>query len=196
MRGNRGVASAGPPQAIDAQAGHFEKGDFPHLAGAGNIVNAQARSEFLAVGDAVGQRILEIAADVVVRLHGHDIGAVGEQKQVAGNLQVMGPGEVSAGEEADGLQFARIRGIQNRDAVAEHVADVKMPAVEHDLNAVRPSANDRCRTDDGSVVRCLAAELQFPARVRCARRQAPTPQAQQTFPAIAPSDRRHVCSVS
>ena len=104
VRGNRGVASACPPQAIDAQAGHFEKRDFPHLGGTGNIVNAQAGSEFLAIGNAIGQRILEIAADVVVRLHGHDVRAVGEQKQVAGNLQVMGTGEVAAGEEADGLE--------------------------------------------------------------------------------------------
>ena len=104
MRGNRGIAPAGPPQAIDAEAGHFEKGDFPHLGGTGNIVNAQARPEFLAVGNTIGQRILEITADVVVRLHGDDIRPVGEQQQVAGNLQVMGPGKVSAGEEADGLE--------------------------------------------------------------------------------------------
>ncbi len=42
MRGNRGVASACPPQAIDAEAWHFEKGDLSHLGGTRNIVNAQA----------------------------------------------------------------------------------------------------------------------------------------------------------
>ena len=103
-------------------------------------MNAQPRPEFLAIGNAIGQRILEIAAHVVVRLHGHDVRPIGEQEQVAGNLQVMRPRVVSASEEADRLGVARIRRIQNRYSVAEHVADVKMPAVEHDLNAVRPSA--------------------------------------------------------
>ena len=109
--------------------------------GTGNVVNAQARTEFLAIGDAVGERVLEIAAHVVVGLHRHDVRAIGEQQQIVGNLQVMRAGEVAAGEEADGLQAARIRGVENRHAVAEHVADVKMAAVDHDLHAVRPAAD-------------------------------------------------------
>ena len=192
MRGNRGVASAGPPQAIDAQTGHFEKSDFPHLRGTGNIVNAQARAEFLAVGDAIGQRILEIAADVVVGLHGHDIRPVGQQQQVVGNLQVMRPRKVSAREKAHGLELARIGRIQNRDAVAEHVADVKMPPVEHDLNAVRPSADIAI----GQMTEVLpdalrrnrtflrAAHMPGPLRQGC--------QPQQTLHGIASSDSLHI----
>ena len=80
MRGDRSVASSRPPQAINAETRHFEKSDLPHLAGTGNIVNAQARAEFLAIGNAIGQRVLEIAADVVVRLHGHDVRAIGQQE--------------------------------------------------------------------------------------------------------------------
>src|SRR5229473_3094578 len=41
MRGNRGVASACPPEAINAEAWHFEKGYLSHLGGTRNIVNAQ-----------------------------------------------------------------------------------------------------------------------------------------------------------
>src|ERR1700679_592193 len=52
----------------------------------------------------------------------------------------MRPGKVSASEEADRLRLARIRCIQNRNAVAEHVPDVKMPSVEHHLDAVRAPA--------------------------------------------------------
>ena len=55
-------------------------------------MNAQARAELLAVGDAVGERVLEIAAQVVVGLHRHDVGAVGEQQQIVGDLQVMRAG--------------------------------------------------------------------------------------------------------
>jgi len=78
--GNCGVAAAGPPQAIDTKARHFEKSDFPHLGGTRNIVNAEARAEFLAVGNTIGQRILEITANVIVGLHGDNIRPIGEQK--------------------------------------------------------------------------------------------------------------------
>src|SRR4029077_19505428 len=61
-----GVASTGPPQAVDAQAWDFQEGDFFHRGGTGDVVNAQAGAEFLAVGDAVGQGVFEIAANVVV----------------------------------------------------------------------------------------------------------------------------------
>ena len=124
MRGDRRVAPSCPPQSIDAEARHLQKCDLSHLSGPGNIVNAQAGAEFLAVGNAIGQRIFEIAANVVVGLHGDDIRAVGQQEEVTGNLQVMGSGKVSAGEEPDRLEFARIRAIQNRDSIAEHVADI------------------------------------------------------------------------
>jgi hypothetical protein len=40
--GCRGVASACPPQAIDAKARHFEKRDFSHLGGPRNVVDAEA----------------------------------------------------------------------------------------------------------------------------------------------------------
>ena len=54
---------------------------------------------------------------------------------------MMGPRKVSAREEADRLQIPWIGRIQNRDAVAEHVSDIKMTAIEHDLNAIRPSSD-------------------------------------------------------
>jgi hypothetical protein len=86
MRGNRGVASACPPEAIDSEARHFQKADLSHLGGLGDIVNTQARPKFLAISNAIGQRILEITANVVVGLHGDNVRAVGEQQQVTGNL--------------------------------------------------------------------------------------------------------------
>ena len=44
------------------------------------------------------------------------------------------------GEEADRLQPPRIGGVENRHAIAEHVADVDVAAVDHDLHAVGPAA--------------------------------------------------------
>src|SRR5258708_4276102 len=103
----------------------------------------------------------------------------------------MGPGKVSAREETDRLRLARIRRVKNRDSVAEHVADIKMPAVEHDLNTVRPAPNiavgqvtkaffDAFRRD-GTFLR---SPLTRTPGQRCATKE--------TFPAIAPSDRGHV----
>ena len=140
MRGNVRVASARPPQPVDAEAGHFEERDLLHLRRTGDVVNAQTRSEFLAIGDAVGQVVLEIAAHVVVGLHRDDVRAVGEQQQIVGDLQVMRARIGAGGEEADRLQVARIRGVENRHPVAEHVADVDMAAVHHDLYAVGAAA--------------------------------------------------------
>ena len=86
------------------------------------------------------RRVLEIAAQVVVGLHRDDVGAVGEQQQIVGDLQVVRAGVGARGEEADRLQAARIRGVENRHAIAEHVADVDVPAVDHDLHAVGTAA--------------------------------------------------------
>ena len=86
MRRDICVASTRPPQAVDPEAGHLEECNLLHLCRAGNVVNAQARTKLLTVGDAVDERVLEIAAHVVVGLHRHDVGTIGEQQQVFGNL--------------------------------------------------------------------------------------------------------------
>src|SRR5436190_24023451 len=52
----------------------------------------------------------------------------------------MRAGAGARSEEADRLQTARIRGVENRDAIVEHVADVDMTAVHHDLHAVGAAA--------------------------------------------------------
>src|SRR5438874_150787 len=103
----------------------------------------------------------------------------------------MCPGKVSPGEETDRLHVAGIRRIENRYSVAEHVADVKVPAVEHDLNTVRPSSDiaigkvaealpDALRRND-SVLR-----VRLPGTIRHCR------ETNQAFPAVAPSDLPHV----
>src|ERR1700730_10537976 len=41
-------------------------------------------------------------------------------------------------EEIHRLRTARVAGIENSHPVAEHVADIEVIAVQHDLDAVRP----------------------------------------------------------
>ena len=171
MRRNEGVASARPPQAVDAEALHFEKGNFLHLGRTGNVVNAQARTEFLTVGDAVGKRILEIAAQVVVGLHRHNVRAISQKQHIFGNLEVMRPCVVAAGEKADRLQPARIRGIQDRHAVTEHVADINMAAVEHNLDAVRTTAKIAVRQMTDAAPNALRRNRSF-FRSACLLRKA------------------------
>ena len=103
-------------------------------------MNAQARAEGRAVRDAVGEHILEIPAHAVVRLHPDDVGAVCQEQDIVCDLEVMRAGVDSGGEEADRFQLARIGGVENRHAIAEHVADVDMAAVDHDLDAVGATA--------------------------------------------------------
>jgi hypothetical protein len=99
-------------------------------------VNAQARAKLLALGDAVGERVLEVAAHVVVGLHGDNVRAIGEQHQIVGHLQVMGASIDSRGEKSDRPQAARVGGIEHRHPIAEHVADIDVAAVDHHLHTI------------------------------------------------------------
>jgi hypothetical protein len=104
-------------------------------------VDREAGAEFLGLGDAVDQRVLEIAAHVVVGLHRDDVGAVRKQQQVFRHLEVVSAGVLSCGEEIDRLQRTRIGRIQDCHAVAEHVSDIDVVPIEHHLHAVGASAD-------------------------------------------------------
>jgi hypothetical protein len=54
---------------------------------------------------------------------------------------MMGSGVLPGGEKTHRLETARVAGIQNGHAIAEHVTDIEMVAVGHDLDAVRTPAN-------------------------------------------------------
>ena len=114
-------------------------------------------AERLAIRQRVGERVLEVVARVVVRLHAHDVGAVREQHEPFGDLQVMRARVRRRREEVERLQLARIARVEHRDAVAEHVADVEMAAVQHDLHAVGPAALIAVRQVPESRRRCLRA---------------------------------------
>src|SRR5438128_10687308 len=53
----------------------------------------------------------------------------------------MGTRIVTTGKEPNELEPPGIRGIENRQAIAEHVTDIKMAPIQHDLHAVGTAAN-------------------------------------------------------
>jgi len=124
-----GIAPAHPGQAVDAKSRHFQKRDLSHFAGLGDVVDRQAAAEVFALGDAVGQAVLEVAALVAIGLHGDDIGAVGNKKQVVRCLQMMRPGVLPGCKEIHRSHAARVAGIQNGHPVAKHVTDIEVVAI-------------------------------------------------------------------
>src|SRR6185436_13657737 len=112
------------------------------LAGLGDVVDRKPGAEFLAVGDAIGEVVLEVAALAVVGLQRDDVGAVGGEQQVVRGLQLVRAGEVALPKApvVHRLQVARVVRVEDRDAVAEHVADVDVLAVDHHLHRIGPPA--------------------------------------------------------
>src|SRR6266481_4622147 len=54
---------------------------------------------------------------------------------------MMGPGVLPGREKVHRFQMAGIAGIQDGHAIAEHVTDIEVIAVRHDLDAVRTPTN-------------------------------------------------------
>ena len=55
--------------------------------------------------------------------------------------EMMRPSVLPGCKKTHRLQAARVAGIQNGHPIAEHVTDVEVLAIRHDLDAVRPPAN-------------------------------------------------------
>ena len=53
----------------------------------------------------------------------------------------MGTGVVASGKEPDRLETPGVRGIKNSETIAEHVPDIQVAPVRHDLHGVGPAAN-------------------------------------------------------
>src|ERR1700691_6272737 len=102
---------------------------------------------------------------------------------------------ISPGEKADRLEPAWIRSIKNRDSIAEHVADVKMPAVEHDLNAIRPAAEVAVRQMLKTLSDTLWMNRGLLRRSRLPGTRHQRRETQQTFHAIASSDCLHALAI-
>ncbi len=103
-------------------------------------MNRQSRSKLFAIGDAVGERVLEVAAHAVTGLRRDDVRSVRCQQHAAGDLDVAGAGVVAGRPESDRFEGSGVGGVQHRDAVAEHMAEIDVLAIDHDLRAVGPAA--------------------------------------------------------
>src|SRR5690242_20239021 len=54
---------------------------------------------------------------------------------------MMSTGVVASGKEPDWFETPRVRSIKNGKAIAEHMADIQVAPVRHDLHGVGPAAN-------------------------------------------------------
>ena len=172
VRGDVGVAAARPPQPVDPEPGHLEERDLAHLRRLGDVVDREARTEFLALGDAVRQVVLEVAALAVVGLHRDDVRAIAEQHHVIGDLDAVCAGQIAKREVVDWFQIARISGVEDGEAVREHVADVDMAAMDHDLHGVRAAALVAVGNVADAPADALRRDVGFALRA-CRERQAP-----------------------
>ena len=162
------VAAAGPPEPVHADAGHLEERNLARLRGTfRDIEDRKTGAERLALAEAVGERVLEVVARVVVTLAAREVRAVREQQVVAGRLQVVRARERRR-EEVHGLERARVARVEHRDAVAEHVADVEVSAARHHLHAVGAAALVAIRDVPDAAADAFGRN---PRRCRSARRR-------------------------
>ena len=194
VRRDIGIAAARPPEAIDAEARNLEERDLAHFARLRDVVDGKPRAELLALRDAVGEVVLEVAALAVVGLHRHDVGAVAEQHDVVGDLQAVRARQVAEGEVMHRLQVSRIGGIEDRQAVREHVPDIDVALVHHHLHRIRPAALVAIGDVADALADALRRDLGFglrPGAERHAGKRSEAEQAPQMF-----TTRRHVPSSS
>ncbi len=134
------VAAADPPDAVRAEAGHIEEGDFARVRRIGNVEDAQARGKGLLGMHRVGERLRVVGLLALILLHGPDIGPVHGEQDVAVDLQVMRAGVLRRGDEGDRFRLQGIAHVDHGKAVAEHVADKGVAFGQDHLNAVRAPA--------------------------------------------------------
>src|SRR5437764_908534 len=94
---------------------------------------------------------------------------------------------VATRKKPNPFQPPRVRGIENRHTIAEHVADINVPAVDHDLHAVRVAANIAVREvadTPANALRWNRDWLGRPYGLRKVRRRSQTKQSFYVFAAM------------
>ena len=148
VRRDVGVAPARPPQAVDAEPRDLEEGDLAHLGGFGDIVNREPGTEFLALRDAVGEIVLEVAALAVVGLHRHDVAAVAEQHQVLRGLDAVRARQIAEREAATIEAY-----VQQRKVVGSLTAELSYLLIRPFLQGDEPELRNFLR--NVGAVGCL-----------------------------------------
>src|SRR3989442_10283061 len=101
---------------------------------------------------------------------------------------------VARREKAHNLQPARIRGIEDGYAVAEHVANVKVAAADHDLDAVWAAAEIAVRQVADAASNAPLRNRSFFRSPSFLRKVGRRCQAGQTFHIFTASECGHVVS--
>src|SRR5215471_6903172 len=99
---------------------------------------------------------------------------------------------ISTRKEADRLQATRIGRIEYRQTIAEHVADVHVPAIDHNLHTIRAPTNvavGNVFDTPANPLRRARGIFGCSRRLREIRRRS---QAKQCLHVFTPSDECHV----
>ena len=146
QRGDVCPASAGVPDAVNATAFDRHEADAPRGCRFGNVINREP-------GCPVARRaplfsrthdLAELA--LVIRLLVRELGGrehvfgVDDEQQIVMGLQVDIPGAGRRGEIIDRARTLGIAHVEHAKAFGEHVADIGVAAMHHDLHAVGPAA--------------------------------------------------------
>src|SRR5438093_5653407 len=91
-------------------------------------------------------------------LHAPDARHVGRDEEVLVRLEMNAPRVGRAGKKVDEARMLRIADVEDRDAVAERLAEVGVAAMDHDLHAVT-AAGLVGVTHEGDVAGCDALHL-------------------------------------
>jgi hypothetical protein len=122
---------------VQTQSVDRHKADLARLGRLRDVVDAQSGGEgFLAPGEGFGNRSFEIFVRVRIALQHPDARGIDRQQQIAVGLQMEGARIWRRGDEIDRARPARVADIGDRKAVAEHMADIGMPLMDHDLHAI------------------------------------------------------------
>ena len=132
-----GIAPADIPQPVQPQPVDRHKADLARLGRFRDVEHPQPGGEgLLALGEGVGDRGLEVVVGVGIALHHPDVRRIDRQQQVAMGLQVKGARVGRRGEETHRARVLRVAHVDDGKPVAEHMPDIGMALVHHDLHAV------------------------------------------------------------
>src|SRR5581483_382987 len=146
QRRDIGPSPAGIPDAVHAAALDRHEADLSRRLRLADVVDRESRrpvarrSLLLRGADHLAELAFVIGALVGELDRGEHVLGVDHQEQLVMRLQVDGPGVRWCRNIVHRARMFRIAHVENAEALGEHVADIGVAAMHHDLHTVGPAA--------------------------------------------------------